>query len=277
MSTMPASSLGMSQRQASSPMWRPGTAGLRVIDVSTPVRPGRGRLCRHAGGACGVAVSGGFAYVADDSGGLRVVRRQHAVQRRSRSASSTRRTSPMESRLRATTRTSRTGTAGLQVFDVQTPSGPFEVSVRRHDGQRVRRRGRRWLRLRRRCRCAGLRIFDVSNPWPPVEVAYSSLAGRPAGLRRRRDGGYAYLAEVNADERRASPSDRREQPTAPVEVGPSTRSESLLTEAHGRRADGHVFVAAGPFGSVTSSTTAGPLFTDGFESGDTSAWSAMVP
>ena len=48
--------------------------GLRVIDVSTPSAPVEVGTHRHApGSSYGIAVSGGYAYVADGDGGLRVI------------------------------------------------------------------------------------------------------------------------------------------------------------------------------------------------------------
>ena len=50
-----------------------GESGLQVIDVSIPSRPLRVGSYDTSGDSQGVAVSGGFAYVADDTEGLVVI------------------------------------------------------------------------------------------------------------------------------------------------------------------------------------------------------------
>ncbi|MDP8239937.1 MAG: T9SS type A sorting domain-containing protein, partial [Candidatus Hatepunaea meridiana] len=47
--------------------------GLRVVDITDPENPEEVGYCNTPGYACGVAVSGNYAYVADHSSGLRVV------------------------------------------------------------------------------------------------------------------------------------------------------------------------------------------------------------
>ena len=62
----------VSRCRAATRTWRTDYAGLRVIDVTTPRR--RSRSAHDTpGDAIGVAVSRGYAYVADDRAGLRVI------------------------------------------------------------------------------------------------------------------------------------------------------------------------------------------------------------
>jgi hypothetical protein len=51
-----------------------GRHGLRVVDVSTPSAPVEAGFYDTPGSADGVAAAGGYAYVADQSGGLLILR-----------------------------------------------------------------------------------------------------------------------------------------------------------------------------------------------------------
>ena len=89
---------------------------------------------------------------------------------------------------------------------------------------------------------AGLLVLDVSSPGAPVELGGVALPDEVQGVAAA--GAYAYVADSWAGLRVVDVSD----PAAPVEVGL------------------YVFRECG-----------GVVFSDGFESGDTAAWSATVP
>ena len=111
----------------------------------------------------------------------------------------------------------------------------------------------------------GLIVVDVSNPWAPIVVG--SVGGWLAnGVAV--SGPYAYVAS-SSGLRVVDVSN----PTAPVEVGSSDTPD----QARGVAVSGQYAYVAGwpPLEVLTSCEDL--LFTDGFESGDTSAWSATVP
>ena len=113
-----------------------------------------------------------------------------------------------------------------------------------------------------------LRVIDVSESTAPVEVGF--LDTPTSAWDVAVSDGYAYVVvaeglyviDVST-------------PSAPVEAG--YRDAGQADEPAGGIAvsDGYVFLANG--GGLFIFRECGPLFTDGFESGDTSAWSATVP
>jgi hypothetical protein len=81
---------------------------------------------------------------------------------------------------------------------------------------------------------------------------------------------YAYVADVTEGLRVIDVS----TPSAPVEVGFADTPGSAEGVAV---AVGFVFVADNAAGLAVFRECSGALFADGFESGDTSAWSATLP
>ena len=124
-----------------------------------------------------------------------------------------------------------------------------------------------------------MRVFDVSNPLAPVEVAYYFTQGSLWGGIAV-SAGYAYLAygqyPTGGGHLRVFDVST---PSAPAVAG-TFYSLGILGTVEGiggvAVADGHVFAANGDAG-LPVFNECWMLFTDGFESGDTSAWSVTVP
>jgi hypothetical protein len=118
---------------------------------------------------------------------------------------------------------------------------------------------------------AGLRIVNVSDPASPFEVAFFHTPFQAIGVAV--DDGFVYLGDTNVDE---TGSYLRvidvSNPLVPVEAGAFEMPFVQRVTA----SEGHV-LAAGDFAGMYIFDGCGPLFVDGFESGDTSAWSATVP
>ena len=115
---------------------------------------------------------------------------------------------------------------------------------------------------------AGLRVIDVSDPAAPFEVGSYDTPGYAYGVAVA--GSYAYVADWTGGLRVIDVS----TPSAPVEVG------SYLTPgyAYGVAVAGsYAYVADYYAGLEVLTSCEGFSFQDGFESGDTSAWSATVP
>jgi len=135
-----------------------GSAGLRVVDISTPVNPAEVGFYDTPGGANGVAVAGGYAYVVGDSGHPDYI-------------------------------------GGLRVVDVSTPANPTEVGFYDTPGSAsgvAVAGGYAYVADAR----GGLRVVDVSTPFDPTEVGFYDTPGRAYGVAVA--GGYAYVADWNA-------------------------------------------------------------------------------
>jgi hypothetical protein len=125
-----------------------------------------------------------------------------------------------------------------------------------------------------------MRVFDVSNPLAPVEVAYYFAQGSLWGAIAV-SAGYAYVAygqyPTGGGYLRVFDVST---PSAPVYVG-QYNSPALLNTAEGiggvAVSGGSVYAASGDTGLSVFTECGGAIFHDGFESGDTSAWSATVP
>jgi hypothetical protein len=114
-------------------------------------------------------------------------------------------------------------------------------------------------------------VIDVNQPWGPFEVGF--LAAPVPAWNVAVSRGYAYVAG-------GSPAQLRvidvSTPWAPVEVGSYETGGNFDTYNRGVAvSDGYVFV--GNDGVPLDVFRECPFFADGFESGDTSAWSATVP
>ena len=116
-----------------------------------------------------------------------------------------------------------------------------------------------------------LRVIDVTTPSDPVEVGSAIIPSLSWGIAVST--GIAYVAW--ADDFSAPAGLRAFDvtwPSAPVEIGSyDTPGEQLDVTV----ADGHVFLTSDGAGLYIFEGCG--LFADGFESGDTSAWSATVP
>ncbi len=237
-------------------------SGLRVIDVSTPSEPTEVAWVEAPAQFWRIAVSGGFAYVAAlDDGGC--------------------------------------------VIDVSVPTAPVLLGCGGSYVSDVAVSGAYLYVLG-----DDLRVIDVSNPWFPVEVGYVDLPARASGVGISGEyvsvaaleaglwvidvsvpsspdlvgyvdtpgsamsvavsGGFAYVADDASGLRAIDVS----EPTIPHEVGFfDTAGSASNVEVSG----GYVFVADGAEGVAVFRECAVTVFADGFESGDTSVWSATVP
>jgi hypothetical protein len=157
---------------------------------------------------------------------------------------------------------------GLKVIDVSTPSSPFVAgSVDFADdwvGRVAVHHGYAYV-----VTLDGLRVIDVSAPTAPAEVGIVAMPCYwPTEIAIA--GSTAWVACWEAGLRVLELSN----PESPVEVGFYDPPEALA------------FVDVGSDHAVAANLEAGllvfekcelPVFSDGFESGDTSVWSATVP
>jgi hypothetical protein len=224
-----------------------GTA-LVVADVSTPSTP-------HVVGDVtlpdfidGVAVSGGYAYVADYEGGLRVI----DVSTPSAPVEVGSYDTPGYA-IGVAVAGSYAYVAdyegGLRVIDVSTPSAPVEVGyvgtpghalgVAVADGYAYVAAG-----------YEGLRVIDVSTPSTPVEVGLVDTPGYARGVAVAGD--HAYVAAHGAGLRVIDVS----TPSAPVEVGfVGTPGEANDVAVSG----GYAYVADDDLRVVDVSTPSAPV------------------
>lgn len=120
-----------------------------------------------------------------------------------------------------------------------------------------------------------VRVFDLSDPTAPVEVAHYFPDGRsigPVGIA----GSVAYLAtwDSNRDPPGAIEAVNFANPLEPTFLGlmPRHGDAKRLTFS-----SDEIFVAHRETGFDTFALCQGPIFADGFETGDTSAWSSAQP
>jgi len=112
----------------------------------------------------------------------------------------------------------------------------------------------------------GLYIFDISDPWAPVQLVFWDWV-EPQSVAV--ESGYAYLADGYNGLVVVDVSD----PMAPNLVGSFHMPEITQDVAVG---SGLVVATHGEAGTTIHYQIGGPLFADGFESGDTAAWSATT-
>ena len=282
-------------------------SGLYVIDVSVPSAPVEVGFVEISGIPRDVAVSGGYAYIADHSEGLRVI----AVRTPS---------APVDVgyiQIGGAFYVAVSGgyayvEAGLHVIDVTTPSAPVEVGFVPTGAGDVAVLGSYAYVAARE---AGLRVIDVSDPTAPFEVGFLNPDTLYPIESVAVSGGYAYVSFENWHGPYGLYVIDASSPTAPVEVGflvtggipsdvavsgdyvydatssglyvidvstPSAPVEIGFAEwfdsVDVAVSDGYVFLAAGgDAGSGLYVFRECGSFSDGFESGDTSAWTMTVP
>lgn len=153
----------------------------------------------------------------------------------------------------------------LHVIDVSVPSEPVELSsMNTYCAGAIAVEGNYLYTV---FSGGGLGVIDVTDPSAPVEVGSVALPYEfPQDVAV--SSGYAYVADGSAGLRVI---DVRE-PTAPVEVGFFDTEGGAVSVSV---SDGYVYLAV-PYGGLMIFRECS-VFLDGFESGDASAWSAMVP
>ena len=185
--------------------------GLRVVDVSTPANPTEVGFCDTPGYELGVAVAGGYAYIADGDSGLRVV-----------DISSP--SNPTEVGFYDTPGVAgdvavsggyayiADGYGGLRVVDVSTPSNPTEVGFYDTSGSATDvavAGGYAYVADY----YDGLQVVDVSTPSNSTEVGFYDTPECARGVAVA--GGYAYIADGDSGLRVVDVS----TPASPTEVG----------------------------------------------------------
>jgi hypothetical protein len=161
----------------------------------------------------------------------------------------------------------------FRVIDVSTPSAPVEVAVLDTPGWALGvavSGGYAYVASTYDSpyQC-GLTVIDVSTPSTPVEVGFLGTPEEAKAVAV--SGSHAYVAFGTGILRVIDVSN----PSAPVQVGfADARGYPLDVAVSG----GYVYVADYTAGlAVFSECPLGWVFGDGFDSGDTSAWSATVP
>jgi len=157
---------------------------------------------------------------------------------------------------------------GLKVIDVSTPSSPFVAgSIDFADdwvGRVAVYDGYAYV-----VTLDGFRVIDVSTPTAPVEIGTVAMPCYwPNEIAVA--GNLAWVACWEAGLRVLELSD----PASPVEVGSYDPPELVAFVDVGSE---HAVAANDVAGLLVFDTCELPVFADGFESGDTSAWSSTVP
>jgi hypothetical protein len=156
---------------------------------------------------------------------------------------------------------------GLLVIDVTDPSNPFEVGSVDTPflGWSVAVSGGFAYVVEY---YFGLRVIDVSDPSTPFVVGSFEAPFPSVAIDVAVTGSYAYLAALGGGVRVIDVGD----PSSPMEVGLAYTPDIANGVAV---AAGHVYVTDERAGLFVFRDCL--VFSDSFESGDTSAWSAMVP
>jgi len=182
-------------------------AALTVVDISDPSKPRQVAYCDTPGSAVDIAVSGTYAYVADEWDGLAVV---NIADPSHPALVGQLDTGDMYSVAVAGTKAYLIDRdRGLIVVDVSDPSNPLEVGSLPLYGRGVAVTGS----YAYVAGSPGLRVISIEDPSHPVEVGSISLTGSANDVAI--SGGYAYVADTYAGLRVVDISD----PRAPVEVG----------------------------------------------------------
>lgn len=159
---------------------------------------------------------------------------------------------------------------GLHIVDVSEPTAPVEIGFApspHGDSQDLALSGSYVLVA---ARYDGLRVVDVSDPTAPVEVGSVATTSNTALVVA--DGKWAYVLDHGYPRYRLRLFDIT-NPPAPVEVAfvePGALPQILAADG------GNVFVTT-PSAELTIMSPCAVVFTDGFESGNSSNWSATIP
>jgi hypothetical protein len=217
--------------------------GLDVISVFTPAAPVEVGFLETPGRAYGVAIADGYAFLAcggywpEYEDSLRVV-------------------------------DVFTPAAPVEVGFLETPGPAYGVTIA--DGYAFLACGGYWPEYE-----GCLRVVDVSTPALPFEVGFLATPTYAWDVAVSR--GYAYVA---VGDRYSGAGGLQvidvSTPSAPVEVGSYETGGEFYEFAGGVAvSDGYVFLAAPGAGLYVFRECA--MFSDGFESGNTSAWTVTVP
>jgi len=193
-----------------------GTA-LMVADVSDPAAPQAVGETVVPDQPQVIAVSAGYAYVADWRGGLRVIDVSNPAAPLEVAFLDTPGQVARDVAVSGSYAYVTAGYNGLLVIDVSTPSVPVEVGVidtpNWASGIAVDGGYAYVAEMELPGAGGSLRVIDVSTPSTPVEVGFVDMPGRAHAVAVA--GGYAYVADDSAGLRVI---DVR-TPSAPVEVG----------------------------------------------------------
>ena len=195
-----------------------GDAGLRVVDISTPLSPTEVGSC-HAPGevAFNVVVMGSYAYVSDynrdTGGGLAIIDISDPTQPNEVGFYHTRCANTLDVAVAGNYAYVLTY-GDLRIVDISNPTNPVKISSCDMPDEV----GAVALEVQGNyayvaARGAGLRVVDISTLAAPVEVGFYDTPGWAADVTVA--GNYAYVADSNAGLRVVDVSN----PAAPVEVG----------------------------------------------------------
>jgi hypothetical protein len=111
-------------------------------------------------------------------------------------------------------------------------------------------------------------VIDVSTPANPTEAGFVDTPDWAQSVAV--SGGFAYVADGITGLRVIDVSD----PASPAEEGFADTAGYAMGVA---AAEGHVYLASQEAGIYVFLECGAGIFSDGFESGDTSAWSVTQP
>ncbi|MEO1086665.1 MAG: hypothetical protein AAFY88_20725, partial [Acidobacteriota bacterium] len=240
---------------------------LPVIDISDPAAPALAATAAITGTSYDVKTSGTLAYVAANFGGLRIVDLSDPTMPAEVGSYVPAGGGGTAVSVQGTTAFLTSNTSGW-VIDVSDPAVPIEIATftlpatsfdSDVEGDHLYVAGQ-----------TGVTIFDISNPSAPTEVGFFSSSPTSAnGLDV--DGDRLYIA---ADTFWGLLIADVSDPTNPTLVDSyATPGDGLEVAVDGQR----VFIADGDNGARVLTCPVMFLFADGFESGDTSSWSATLP
>jgi len=234
---------------------------LAIYDVSTPSSPSLVIEYTTPGSARDVAVSGGYAFVADEPAVLVIDMSDPSapVELAAVDVLGSERSVAVNGELLFV----GCAASGLTVLDVSTPSAPTELGHTNTPGAVYAisaADGRAYGALRD----DGLVVFDVSDPYNPSQIGalptVDALGVALQGSIAYVSDGFGGLVVIDVGD-----------PAHPVEIGsylPTQRTLGVAAQA------GYTFLvgAQGHGLAVLDGATCGAVFADGFESGDTSSW-----
>ena len=156
---------------------------------------------------------------------------------------------------------------GLKVIDVSTPSAPFEAGSINFSsdwvGEVAVYRGYAYVGT-----LGGFRVIDVSTPTAPVEIGFVATQDFVGEIAI--SGSSAWVADWIGGLRVMDLND----PSSPVEVGSYDPPEMITFVGVG---SDYAVAVADETALLVFERCELPVFSDGFESGNTSQWSDTVP
>jgi len=261
-----------------------GESGLRVLDVTDPASPFEvGNYAPSEGAFSEVAIFGRTAYVIDPEFGLRLIDVTDPYSPLEVGSVGVDINVPLADVTVSSDCAYVASYDGFHVIEVSTPSSPFEVGFLPGDvywgaGWAAAYRGGFAYTVGH-----AFSVIDVRDPATPVEVWNEFVAEYPVHSNIVVSNRLVFTAGSTSWPRafwgRFRVYDLID-PFAPTELGSHSNPPSYDYETYRDLAVSgrYAYVTAGDDGvHVFDISGCAPLFSDGFESGDTTAWSAAVP